>query len=416
MNPVPIVVLVIVLVLIAARRVGNVRVRIWQAMLLGAVAVLATMQISPMDALRAINVDVMLFLFGMFVMGEALEESGYLGHLSHRLLRSARTTDQLVLLLLFVVGLASALLMNDTVAIVGTPVVLLVARRQGLPPKMMLLALAFAVTIGSAMSPIGNPQNLLIALAGDLASPFVSFLARLLVPTVLCLLLAYVVLRWAFRDAFGREVAILQPEPIRDYRLAKLCKASLVIILAMVGVKVAIAVLGLSDRLDLRLTYIALAGAVPVLLLSPRRAQVVRGVDWETLVFFASMFVLMQAVWDADFFQPVIEGSGAPVTSVGVIILMAVLLSQLISNVPLVALYLPMLLAAGAGEGGLVALAAGSTIAGNLTIMGAASNVIIVQNAERRGGPTLTFLEFARVGVPLTLISVLVYWAFLTLA
>jgi Na+/H+ antiporter NhaD/arsenite permease-like protein len=374
------------------------------------------MQISPMDALRAINVDVMLFLFGMFVMGEALEESGYLGHLSHRLLRSARTTDQLVLLLLFVVGLASALLMNDTVAIVGTPVVLLVARRQGLPPKMMLLALAFAVTIGSAMSPIGNPQNLLIALAGDLASPFVSVLARLLVPTVLCLLLAYVVLRWAFRDAFGREVAILQPEPIRDHRLAKLCKASLVIILAMVGVKVAIAVLGLSDRLDLRLTYIALAGAVPVLLLSPRRAQVVRGVDWETLVFFASMFVLMQAVWDADFFQPVIEGSGAPVTSVGVIILMAVLLSQLISNVPLVALYLPMLLAAGAGEGGLVALAAGSTIAGNLTIRGAASNVIIVQNAERRGGPTLTFLEFARVGVPLTLISVLVYWAFLTLA
>lgn len=415
MSLIPVVVLAIVLALIAARRVGNVRVRIWQAMLLGAVAVLATLQISPADAVRAINVDVMLFLFGMFVVGEALEESGYLGHLSHRLLRPARTTDQLVLLLLFVVGLASALLMNDTVAIVGTPVVLLVARRQGLPPKMMLLALAFAVTIGSVMSPIGNPQNLLIALEGDIESPFVSFLARLLAPTVISLLLAYVVLRWAFRDSFGREVAVLTPEPIRDPRLAKLCKASLAIILVMVGAKVAIAVLGLSGRLDLRLTYIALAGAAPVLLLSPRRARVVRGVDWETLVFFASMFVLMRAVWDADFFQPMIEGSGAPIASVGTIILVSVLLSQLISNVPLVALYVPMLLAAGAGEDGLVALAAGSTIAGNLTIMGAASNVIIIQNAERRSGETLTFLEFARAGVPLTLLNVLVYWVFLAL-
>jgi Na+/H+ antiporter NhaD/arsenite permease-like protein len=91
-----------------------------------------------------------------------------------------------------------------------------------------------------------------------------------------------------------------------------------------------------------------------------------------------------------------------------------VLLSQLISNVPLVALLLPMLQHAGAATPELLALTVGSTLAGNLFILGAASNVIIIQNAEKRAQVTISFLEFARVGIPLTLVNVLVYWVFLT--
>ncbi len=413
MVPIPVIVLLVVFALIVVRRVGNVRIQIWQAMLVGAVAVLATRQISPVGAFKAINVDVMVFLFGMFVVGEALEESGYLEHLSHRMLRSARTSGRLVLLLILGIGLASALLMNDTLAIIGTPMVLLLAKRHSLPPKMLLLALAFAVTIGSVMSPIGNPQNLLIALEGGFENTFVTFLAYLLVPTLVNLLLAYLMLRWFFRDALSRPLEPREPEPIRDPRLATLVKASLVIILALIVAKVALVLAGLAERFDLRLTYIALAGAAPVLLLSPKRVRVVRGVDWATLVFFAAMFVLMRSVWDSEFFQGFIEGDGVDITSLGLILLVSVLLSQLISNVPMVALYIPMLLAAGAAEPEMVALAAGSTIAGNLTILGAASNVIIIQNAERKGGETLTFAEFAKVGVPLTLVNVLVYWAFL---
>jgi Na+/H+ antiporter NhaD/arsenite permease-like protein len=91
-----------------------------------------------------------------------------------------------------------------------------------------------------------------------------------------------------------------------------------------------------------------------------------------------------------------------------------VLLSQLISNVPLVMLYLPVLMHAGVSNAGLVALAAGSTIAGNLTILGAASNVIVIQNAEKKENQTLSFWEFSRVGIPLTIINVAVYWLFLS--
>jgi Na+/H+ antiporter NhaD/arsenite permease-like protein len=88
-------------------------------------------------------------------------------------------------------------------------------------------------------------------------------------------------------------------------------------------------------------------------------------------------------------------------------------MSQLVSNVPLVALLLPALLKAGVGTPELLALAAGSTIAGNLTILGAASNVIIVQNAERRGKETITFWEFLRIGAPLTAVNAFIYWVFL---
>ena len=73
--------------------------------------------------------------------------------------------------MLFSVGGLSAFLMNDTLAIIGTPLVLHYASRQKVSPKLLLLALAFAVTIGSAMSPIGNPQNLLIALDGGIVRP-----------------------------------------------------------------------------------------------------------------------------------------------------------------------------------------------------------------------------------------------------
>jgi len=91
----------------------------------------------------------------------------------------------------------------------------------------------------------------------------------------------------------------------------------------------------------------------------------------------------------------------------------SIALSQLISNVPLVALYLPVLSQLGAASKEMMALAAGSTIAGNFSILGAASNVIIIQNAEKRAGETLTFWDFVKIGIPLTAVNALVYWLFL---
>jgi Na+/H+ antiporter NhaD/arsenite permease-like protein len=408
---IPLAALLFVFVLTAVRQIGSFRIQLWHAMLTGALVVLFTGEIDPLGALESINADVMLFLFGMFVVGQGLEESGYLAHLSYHYFRRARTRDTLLLMILFGGGIASAFVMNDTLAIIGTPVVLLLARKHEMSPQLLLLSLAFAITIGSVMSPIGNPQNLLVALHGPIDNPFVTFLRYLFVPTMLNLLIAFFLLRRYFPDDFHEAELKHSQEPIRDHELAVLSSLSIKLVLILVAAKIFTAPFGLGDHF--RLTHIALTAALPILVGSSRRWNIFRRIDWPTLIFFASMFVLMESVWRTGIIQAVVTCLGHGLTGIEAVLAISVLLSQLISNVPLVALYQPLLLNAGGTLVDLMALAAGSTIAGNLLILGAASNVIIIQNAERRGKESISFLAFARVGIPLTIVNVFVYWVFL---
>jgi len=407
---IPLPVLGIVLVLIAARRIGRFPVRIWQAMAGGALLVLLAGAITPVAALRAIEPDVMLFLFGVFVLGEALVESGALYAAAYALLDRIRSTDALVLALLFGSALASALLMNDTLAVIGTALVLALAREHRIDARLLLLTLAFGVTLGSAASPIGNPQNLLIAIRGPLPSPFVTFAVNLAVPTFINLLLTYAVLRWRYRRAFHRAPLVHPGVELRDAALARLAWAGVAALVGTIVLRTTL--LAMQPDLHIPLSTVALAGALPVLLFSPRRVQVLRSIDWSTLLFFAAMFVLMASVWNTGIFQQLGEGRAAQLATPAGVLGVSVLLSQLISNVPLVALYLPYLQSLQADPAVLLALAAGSTVAGNLFILGAASNVIIIQRAERHG-ETLGFVEFARTGIPVTLINVLVYALYL---
>jgi Na+/H+ antiporter NhaD/arsenite permease-like protein len=400
-----------VFLLIAVRQIGSLKLQIWQIMLIGAIVVLVSGEISPANAMRAINVDVMLFLFCMFVVGDALEESGYLAHLAYKYFKRAATLDKLVWMVLLGTGLLSAFLMNDTIAIIGTPVMLLLARKHGMSAKPLLLALAFGVTIGSVMSPIGNPQNLLIAVQGGVPNAFVLFLRWLLIPSILNLAVAFAFVRLYYRADFHQTELTHSQEPIRNRELANLSRISLQVTLVLIAVKVISASLGADDFL--RLTHIALAACLPILIASPRRWHIVRRIDWHTLVFFAAMFVLMESVWNTGFFQDLLQREQIDVHSTGALIGASVVISQVVSNVPLVALLLPALLKAGVRTPELLALAAGSTIAGNLTILGAASNVIIIQNAERRGKETITFWEFLRIGAPLTAVNAFIYWVFL---
>ena len=405
---IPLIVLAFVFLLIAFRQVGNRALPIWQIMLSGAVAVLVTGQIPLPAAAEAIQWNVISFLFGVFVVGQALEESGYLEDLSYRVFRRARSLDGLLALILAGSGLGSVFLMNDTLAIIGTPVVLALARRNGVSPKLLLLSLAFGITIGSVTSPIGNPQNLLIALGGGVGNSFVVFARWLFLPTAAGLVAAYLLLKFSYRNQFHGQALNHWRTPVTDPGLARVARISLLILLVLVAVKVALVVL--ESGVQMPLVVIALVPAAPILLFSRRRWGILRRVDWRTLVFFAAMFVLMESVWRTGFFQSLMDEWRLNLRSPAVLMTVSVGLSQFISNVPLVALLQPMLVHAGTSVRELMALAAGSTVAGNLTILGAASNVIIIQNAEKKGGQTLTFLEFSRIGIPVTLMNVLLFW------
>ena len=177
-----IIVLFLVFILIAVRQIGNLKLQIWQIMLAGAFIVLITGQISIPSALHSINLDVIFFLFGMFIIGQALDESGLLSYVEYKFIKAANSIDGLIIMILLGMGFASSFLMNDTVAIIGTPVVLKIAAKNKVNNKLILLTLAFAITIGSVTSPIGNPQNLLIALNGNISNPFLTFLNFYLLP------------------------------------------------------------------------------------------------------------------------------------------------------------------------------------------------------------------------------------------
>lgn len=406
----PVAILIGVFLLIAFRRIGGIPVKIWQAMLGGAMVILLTGQMDPLTAFQAIDWDVMVFLFGMFVVGEALIMSGYLGALAYHGLHNIRSAEGLVLAVLLGGGVGSAILMNDTLAIVGTPLVLRLAREHRLEPRLLLMALAVAITTGSVMSPIGNPQNLLIAVGGPVPSPFLTFLQFLGIPTLISLGLAFLVLRLMMPQAFHTGPLTHSTVQVTDPALAGLARAGILIILICITIKMARVVWGW--EWEIPLSAIAILAAAPLLIFSPKRILLLQKLDWPTLIFFAAMFVLMAGVWQSGILQDWTARLHLDLNMIPSIMGLSIILSQFISNVPLVALYLPLM-----GDGqqalpALMTLAAGSTIAGNLLILGAASNVIIIQRAEQEG-QTISFVTFARIGLPLTLLQSLTYGLYL---
>jgi len=300
--------------------------------------------------------------------------------------------------------------MNDTLAIVGTPLVLRLAREHRINSKLLLLTLAYAITIGSVMSPMGNPQNFIIAGHGRLAAPFLTFLEALAIPTLVNLGITYLLLRLVYRRQFINQMPLNHsPVELLDKDLAKLARTSLYLLIGLIVIKNIL--VGVHSSINLELSHIAIIAALPPVLFSSGRLRLIKQVDWSTLLFFAALFVLMASVWQTGSIQQLVNNLHIDLTGIPAILVLSAILSQLISNVPMVALYLPMLNNPDAQS--LMALAAGSTIAGNFLILGAASNVIIIQNAEKHGA-TLGFFEFARVGIPLGFINLLVYWMWLS--
>ncbi|MCL5420068.1 MAG: SLC13 family permease [Candidatus Marsarchaeota archaeon] len=411
--PLSVIVLVISFMLIAVRQIGRIRLQIWQIILGGAIVVLLTGQISISAAASYIDPTVIIFLMGIFILGEAMVRSGYIQYLAHRLFRRFGSVDHLVLAIIFSLGFASMFMLNDTMAIIGTPIIMLFAVKERINPKLMLLSLAFAITIGSVASPIGNPQNLLVASSGLVSEPFVTFFSNLLIPTVINLFIAYIVLRLFFREEFGNKSLVHTNISIKDKELAKLCKISIVLLGISILTYTVLGALGMSNGLSF--AYIAIIVALPILLFSKERIQIIKGIDWSTIVFFIALFVLVGSVWQSGFFQNAINGLHLDISQIPTILIVNILGSQLISNVPMTLLYLKLLSYTHVTTAAAMALVIGSTIAGNLFILGAASNVIIIQMAEKKYKSSLSFLDFARVGIVVTVLNALVYWTFLTL-
>jgi Na+/H+ antiporter NhaD/arsenite permease-like protein len=363
----------------------------------------------PMElALRAIDLHVLLLLFGVLVIAAYLQEAQFFRLAAYLVLTRARSARSLLFGLVFVSGGLSALLVNDTVCIVLTPLVLAVVVEARLPALPYLLALATSANVGGVVSFSGNPQNMIIGAAAHGSIGFAQYLALTLPIGVIALVANGAILAWLFRDELptGPLADRSPPRPAVDRKLTAkgLFALALFAGLAFAGVTLAGAAM--------------CAAATLMVLAGTGSRQVFTRVDWTLLAFFGGLFVVVAGVAHAGVLQRVFDAV-APVVARGdttgdlAFIALVVIASNIVSNVPLVLVAVAWIPHMPEPTWGYVMLAVASTLAGNLTLFGSVANIIVMETAGPRG--ELSFWRFLRYGSVITVANLAIAFGILAL-
>lgn len=378
-------------VVVASRRMQWLPLDRPAAVLIGAVALVAAGVLTPEAALAAVDGSTILLLLAFMGMSAFLAVDGFFDGMERWLVRRAGTSSALVGWIVWPAGALSALVTNDAVALLAAPVVLRLARNQGLPPLPLLLALATSVNTGSVATLVGNPQNMLCGVLGDL-----SYRDHLLVMgpvAVMGLALNHAWVRWLFRDQLGdRPLCPVEARPVDP-------RARLTL-----GVLAGVALVLLAD---VSLPWTA-AGGLALLMVVHRRdtTPLWKHVDWPLLLFFAGLFVVVEGF----------NQSGAPasffarwplhglLTPDGLLLSSVFLVgSNVVSNVPFILVVEQAMSTLPRPTVAWELLAMASTFAGNLTLLGSVANIIVAEAARDEGG--IGFFEHLRVGAPLALVT-----------
>ena len=403
MPTIRLVILFVTYLLIAAQGIPWLRLTRPAASLLGAVAMVTIGGLALRDAYAAIDMNVIVFLLGVLLLTAYLELGGFFEWIAARIVRSARAPTSLLALVVVVSGLLSAFFVNDTICLVLPPLVLAVVRPLGLRPLPYLLAIALGSNVGSAMTPTGNPQNMLIGVASGIS--FARFVATLAIPSLGGLAIVFGILALVHRrdlSAAPRRVTtgeVLSTEHPFDRPLVT---KALVLFAAALAAWLA----GLSMPL--------VAIATAALLIAVARRDPTRAfanVEWELLLFFGALFVVMRGVRDVPLVQDLTSASGASLSGAllhdATIVTGAMLaLSNLVSNVPAVILWLPVVPHTANPTFVWLVMAMSSTFAGNLTLIGSMANLIVAERASARG-EHIGFVDYLKVGAPVTIATML---------
>lgn len=399
---------------IAADRVNKTLVA-----LTGAAAVVILPVISSDDIFYSretgIDWDVIFLLLGMMIIVSVLRQTGVFEYVAIWAAKRAKGSPlRIMILLVLVTAAASALLDNVTTVLLIAPVTLLVCDRLDINAAPFLMAEVFASNIGGAATLVGDPPNIIIASRAGLS--FNSFLLHL-APIVVVVIAAFIaMLPRLFPGSFAVEadrvadvMALEEREAIRDRGLLIKCGLVLIAVFA--------AFIGHS-ALHLEPSVVALLGAGVLIVISGmERSDYLSGVEWETLLFFAGLFVMVGALVDTGVIASLahaatqLTGGNALLTTMGILGVSAPV-SGIIDNIPYVATMTPVVAELSAAlpddlhpDALWWALALGADFGGNLTAVGASANVVMLGIARRAGNP-ISFWEFTRKGILVTSVSV----------
>lgn len=359
--------------------------------LVGAAALLVGGVLTLEEATALVDADVLVLLFGLMLLNEALAEAGAFRALTRWATRRAASPLTLLALLTFTAGALSALFLNDTVALMLTPATIAMARHAGVRPLPYLLALAAAVNVGSVATLAGNPQNVIVGIQGGIG--YVAFAATLAPVAAVGLAVVVATVAVAHRRDLrpARQVEVEAPAPPRRGPSVAIGWAVVLAAAFLAGAPVATA---------------ALAVGAGVLLTAGRAsARIVARVDVALLALFAGLFVVVGALGATGVTAALADALGAVwLTGVVPLTISTAVASNVVSNVPAVLVLGPLVAANEGTPTAYLTLAMASTLAGNLTLVGSIANLIVAEGA-RSAGETVSFRAHLRVGAPIAVVT-----------
>ncbi|MCC6794560.1 MAG: anion transporter [Candidatus Hydrogenedentes bacterium] len=359
--------------------------------LLGAIVLIVAGRVGEQEAWRAIDVPTIVLLLGLMVVSSQLRLGGFYTYVTRKIAAAEVSPRALLALVIGSMAVLSAVLTNDVICLAVTPVLIEGCARRKLNPVPYLLALACAANIGSAATLIGNPQNMLIGQSLNLS--FAGYLFDAIIPSMLGLAVVWVVIVVHTRGKWHMETALPAYEaPVfNPWQTTK-------------GLTAIVALIVIFLFAPWPRDIVALAAAGILLLSRKMESRAIMGlVDWHLLLLFMGLFIInhaFQSTGALDAIAECLRGNRIDVSQPGWLFAAIVVLSNLVSNVPATMLLLPS--ATHSSAGAILALA--STFAGNLFIVGSIANIIVVEQAARFG-IRITWQEHARIGLPITIVT-----------
>jgi Na+/H+ antiporter NhaD/arsenite permease-like protein len=358
--------------------------------IIGAVLMVAVRIVTAQDALRYVDFATIVLLFSMMLVVANLRLVGFFDRVAEFVV-SRLGPAHLLPAVIISTGVLSAFFVNDIICLVMVPIVLQITRRMSVRPMPYLLAVATASNIGSVATITGNPQNILIGSYSGIS--YRNFLAHLGPVAAIGLFVDWAVLHWMFRNSERSRVA--GPEISTAVRRSGgLRKPGIVVAGVIAGF-----LIGFPPAL------VAAVGAAIILITRNMEPRLVYDeVDWGLLVFFVGLFVIVGGAEKVGIVAGMLDIAQTwNLHNTAIFAIVTAVMSNLVSNVPAVMLLKSVVPQFPDAHRAWLLLAMASTLAGNLTITGSIANIIVVERA--RGEVHIGFWDYARVGIPITIIT-----------
>ncbi len=378
---------------LALGRLPGFRVDRTGAAIIGASLMIAFNVLTVGEASAAIDFDTIILLFGMMIVVANLRVSGFFAVISAWVVEHAHRPLVLLSAIVFVSGIFSAFFVNDTMCLVLTPLVLDVTRGLRRNPVPYLLAVAMAANAGSVATITGNPQNMMI---GSFSNIGYRAFAGAMAPVAFAALLGtIVVIAVIYRNEFRSSQPVTPAHRRIRVNRALLYKA----VAAAIGMILLFFAGWPVPKVAL------VAGALLLITRRVKPERIYREIDWSLLVLFVGLFIVVAGLEKTPVSQELLNlARRLHLEHTTMLSAASAVLSNLVSNVPAVLVFKPIIPKLADPNRAWLTLAMSSTLAGNLTLLGSVANLIVVQRARR--DVEITFWEYAKAGAPLTIITI----------